>query len=194
MSGEAKLIGTALYLVMFGMLISGSANTILMKVQNNTTGFDHKTTFNHPFVQCAIMFVGEFLCLLVYFAKTMYLKSNKKEDPNAPPEPPGGLITTADGRVLKTKINPLLLAIPACFDIIASTMMNIALTLINASIYQMLRGMLVIVTAFMSIIFLKAKLYRHHWTSLAVLFIGVFMVGLSSFLSSNNSEGKDAKT
>ena len=56
----------------------------------------------------------------------------------------------------------------------------------------MLRGMLVIVTAFMSIIFLKAKLYRHHWTSLSVLFIGVFMVGLSSFLSSNNDTGKSA--
>jgi len=110
---------------------------------------------------------------------------------DAPPKPPGALVTTADGRVLKTKINPLLLAIPASFDVIGSTLMNIALTLINASIYQMLRGMLVIVTAFMSIIFLKAKLYRHHWTSLTVLFIGVFMVGLSSFLSTNNSEGKD---
>jgi drug/metabolite transporter (DMT)-like permease len=140
------------------------------------------------------MFVGEFLCLLVYFAKTMYIRSNKKEDPDAPPEPPGGLITTPDGRVLKTKINPLLLAIPASFDVIGSTMMNIALTLISASIYQMLRGMLVIVTAFMSIIFLKAKLYRHHWTSLTVLFIGVFMVGLSSFLSDNSKDGKDPKT
>jgi hypothetical protein len=32
MSEGAKLVGTALYLVMLGMLISGSANTILMKV------------------------------------------------------------------------------------------------------------------------------------------------------------------
>jgi len=103
------------------------------------------------------------------------------------------LVTTPEGKVLKTKINPILLAIPACFDVIGSTLMNIALTLINASIYQMLRGMLVIVTAFMSIIFLKAKLYRHHWSSLAILFIGVFMVGLSSFLGNNTTDGKSSE-
>lgn len=50
-----------------------------------------------------------------------------------------------------------------------------------------------IVTAFMSIIFLKAKLYRHHWTSLAVLFIGVFMVGLSSFLNASDNTGKSSE-
>lgn len=138
------------------------------------------------------MFVGEFLCMIVYLGKTLYLKKTEKIDVDGPSKTPGGTITTADGRVLKTTINPLLLAIPACFDVIASTLMNIALTLINASIYQMLRGMLVIVTAFMSIIFLKASSYRHHWTSLTVLFIGVFMVGLSSFLSSDNNTGKDA--
>lgn len=33
MPGE-KLIGLRLYMVMLGMLISGTANTILMKVQN----------------------------------------------------------------------------------------------------------------------------------------------------------------
>lgn len=36
---------------------------------------------------------------------------------------------------LKTNINPLLLAIPAMFDIIASTLMNIALTMVAASVY-----------------------------------------------------------
>jgi len=46
----------------------------------------------------------------------------------------------------------------------------------------MLRGMIIIVTAVMSIIFLKRKLYRHHWTSIAVIFIGVFLVGLAALL------------
>jgi hypothetical protein len=36
---------------------------------------------------------------------------------------------------LKTDINPFLLAIPAAFDIIASTLMNIALTMVAASVY-----------------------------------------------------------
>ena len=75
-----------------------------------------------------------------------------------------------------------MLAIPATFDIIASTLMNIALTMVAASVYQMLRGMIIIITAAMSIIFLKRILYRHHWSSIGVIFIGVFMVGLAALL------------
>jgi drug/metabolite transporter (DMT)-like permease len=83
---------------------------------------------------------------------------------------------------LKTSINPLLLAIPASFDIVASTLMNIALTMVAASVYQMLRGMLIIITAIMSIFFLKRKLFRHHWSSMGVIFLGVFLVGLAAAL------------
>ncbi len=39
-NNNAKLVGLALYMVMVGMLLSGSANTILMKVQNNTKGLN----------------------------------------------------------------------------------------------------------------------------------------------------------
>jgi drug/metabolite transporter (DMT)-like permease len=186
-----KLVGLALYMVMLGMLLSGSANTILMKVQNNTNGKDN-IPFNHPFVQCAIMFVGELFCLGAYFAKYLYNKRQEKIDVETPATPQGDFILI-DGKRYKTKINPLLLAIPACFDIVASTMMNIALTIIAASVYQMMRGMIIIFTSLMSIMFLKRRLYRHHWSSLATIFLGVFMVGLSSFLNDNSGgEGKSA--
>ena len=46
----------------------------------------------------------------------------------------------------------------------------------------MLRGMIIIITALMSIAFLKRKLYVHHWSSMAVIFTGVFMVGLASLI------------
>lgn len=35
-----KLTGIRLYMIMLGMLISGTANTILMKLQNQTPGVD----------------------------------------------------------------------------------------------------------------------------------------------------------
>jgi len=93
---------------------------------------------------------------------------------------------------LKTNINPLLLAIPACCDIIGSTLTFIALTLCAASVYQMMRGTIVIICAAMSMIFLKKKQYLHHFLSLGTIFIGVFMVGLSSLLygSSGGTETK----
>jgi hypothetical protein len=67
---RAKLTGFPLYMVMLGMLISGTANTILMKVQNQTVANGMK--FSHPFVQCAVMFIGEFLCLFVYGGKLLW--------------------------------------------------------------------------------------------------------------------------
>jgi drug/metabolite transporter (DMT)-like permease len=53
----------------------------------------------------------------------------------------------------------------------------------------MLRGMIIIITAAMSIIFLKRKLFLHHWSSIAVIFLGVFLVGLASVLWPDTSGG-----
>jgi drug/metabolite transporter (DMT)-like permease len=58
-------------------------------------------------------------------------------------------------------------------------MNNIALTMVAGSVYQMMRGMKIAVTAFFSIVFLKRKLYRHHWSSVAVIFIGLVLVGVA---------------
>ena len=75
-----------------------------------------------------------------------------------------------------------MLAIPATCDFVGSTLLNIALTVCAASVYQMMRGTIVIITALMAMVFLKKKQYKHHWASLITIFIGVFMVGLSSLL------------
>jgi len=86
-----------------------------------------------------------------------------------------------------------MLAIPACFDIIASTLMNIALTMVAASVYQMLRGMKIIITAGMSIIFLKKQLYRHHWSSIGVIFLGLILVGIAVLTSVSGSSSIETK-
>jgi hypothetical protein len=65
--------------------------------------------------------------------------------------------------------------------------MNVALTLIPASIYQMLRGMIIIVTSAFSVIFLKRKLYKHHWSAVGVIFTGVLLVGVSAVLNSGSN-------
>ncbi|TNV73496.1 hypothetical protein FGO68_gene681 [Halteria grandinella] len=168
------------------MLLSGTGNTIIMKVQNLTYGETLPTDpkqpmpFTHPFVQCAVMFLGELLCLFVYFGKLGFTKSKLETNP----------ISDIQAG-LKTHINPLLLAIPASFDIIASTLMNIALTMVAPSVYQMLRSMKIIFTAAMSIVFLKKKLYRHHWTSIGCIFFGLVLVGISVF---KNSSAKSIET
>ena len=53
--------------------------------------------------------------------------------------------------------SPFLLAIPASLDFAGSTLMFIALTMVPASVYQMMRGFINVVTPILSIIFLKRK-------------------------------------
>lgn len=51
----------------------------------------------------------------------------------------------------------------------------------------MMGGFVVFIVAIMSIIFLKRKLYRHHWTGLALLFSGIGLVALSVLVGSKKS-------
>jgi len=78
--------------------------------------------YHHPFVQTCAMFLGQSLCLIVFFAKKSYNGKDDKEYESILDEddPKGG--------GLKTSINPLLLCIPACCDICASSIMFVALT------------------------------------------------------------------
>jgi len=82
----------------------------------------------------------------------------------------------------------LWLAIPASCDVCGSTLMFVALTMTSPSVYQMMRGLIVVITAIASIIFLKRKQYRHHWTGICLIVTGVFIVGYSSIAAASNSD------
>ena len=179
---QVKLVGVRLYLVMLGMLITGSANTIMGKIQNQTPG-ENGVLFKHPYVQCTVMFIGELLCLVAYGVKLLINMMSKKKDELTKSE-----IEEAKKVNLKTKINPLWLIIPALFDFICSVLMNISLILVAASVYQMLRAMIIIFAAGMSIMFFKRKLYRHHWSSMALIFIGVTLVGVAALTEEQRDE------
>ena len=70
-------------MLMLGMLISGSFNTMTLKLQNERTtpsgegGVEVK--YKHPFLQTVFMFAGECLCFFMY----LYLnyKEKKAVDP-----------------------------------------------------------------------------------------------------------------
>ena len=93
---------------------------------------------------------------------------------------------------LKTNINPALLAIPAAFDFCGSTLMFIALTQVAASVYQMLRGAVVLFVAAGAMIFLKRRQYIHHYASLITITFGIVLVGIASVVYP--SGGADSST
>jgi len=51
----------------------------------------------------------------------------------------------------------LLIAIPASCDFMGSSLMFVALTMVPASVYQMMRGIIVVITALFSMAFLGRK-------------------------------------
>lgn len=58
-------------------------------------------------------------------------------------------------------------------------MNNVALTMVAGSVYQMMRGMKIVITAIMSVLILKRSLYRHHWSSVFVIVLGLVLVGIA---------------
>jgi drug/metabolite transporter (DMT)-like permease len=192
------------------MLLTGVANTILTKKQDmvcvrNCDAQDPKKRayFNQPVLQTLQMFIGEMGCWLVVGGMNLYKRyvvsspsadGYEAVDTNEPetadpiedetastaengnkPDNPHPLGKLAGRRVL-------LLAIPAICDICGTTLMNIGLLLVAASIYQMTRGALVLFVGLFSVVFLKRHLHPFQWISLVGVVLGVAVVGLAGVI------------
>ena len=82
----------------------------------------------------------------------------------------------------------LMLAAPACCDITGTTLMNVGLLFVVASIYQMTRGALVLFVGLFSVLFLRHKLYLYQWLALLVVVLGVAIVGLAGAIFPDESD------
>lgn len=95
-------------------------------------------------------------------------------------------------QVPEQKMNPMWIAIPAMFDICGSSLIFLALTMCAASVYQMMRGAIVVITAMMAVIFLGRKQFAHHWISLFTIVLGVFIVGFVNIMATSSDAANTA--
>ena len=100
-----------------------------------------------------------------------------EEDPLA-----ASMTLSMEGRRPLTGWKVTYLALPACCDIAGTTLMNVGLLFVAASIYQMTRGALVLFVGLFSVIFLKRYLGLYKWFALFVVVSGVALVGLAGAL------------
>lgn len=156
------------------------------------------------------MFVGEMGCWLVIWASHIYQSFiYPRLSPNSSPLLAGGYNPVhpddigdeedhtidgpdasnhtlkrpdAEGRPYLSGRRILLLAAPACCDIAGTTLMNVGLLFVAASIYQMTRGALVLFVGLFSVLFLRRKLFLYQWIALFVVVLGVALVGLAGAL------------
>ncbi|XP_051154615.1 solute carrier family 35 member F6-like [Leptopilina boulardi] len=160
------------------MVITGSFNTLSVKYADKLTskGKDGQIRhFTHPFMQSAFMFVGEMMCLLVFKLAYCYYnrQANGSVETNA---------LTKGSRDFSSKI----LAIPAFCDTIATSIMYVGLTMTYASSFQMLRGSVIVFTGILSVAFLERKLGIQKWSGIALVILGLLIVGLGDFFTMKN--------
>ncbi|KAK9863936.1 hypothetical protein WJX84_010068 [Apatococcus fuscideae] len=162
------------------MLLTGSLNTITTKYQDITvvgiTESGRNIMFQHPAVQSAFMFLGEFLCLIPHFAHKLAVKRHKAKM---------GIESTHRPRA-HTWRTLITFSVPAICDAGATTLLNLGLFYTFASTFQMLRGTLVIFAGFLTVTLLKRQLHAQHWLGIVLITAGAAIVGASSVLSSDN--------
>lgn len=132
--------------LVFGMLFTGTINTILNKLQGQYSLCSHidlqcvgnceakdpndRKYYEQPVMQTITMFIGEACCLTVYFITSLY---------NTP----------ENSTTHQTSLKPMTgwanfwFLIPTLCDLVGTTLMNVGLIYTSASIYQMLRGSVV---------------------------------------------------
>ena len=150
---------------MGSMLTVGTVMLTVMKLQDDVVVGKDKDgkdkNFNHPYLQCALMFVGELICLIIFTIKSL---------------------CTKNGGFSQQKINPLMMAIPASCDLFGSSLLLLALTMCALSVYQMMRGSMVCITAVFALVFLGSKQYAHHWLSIFMIISGVTIRNMEKFI------------
>ena len=124
------------------------------------------------------MMGGEYLCLLAYAVSTRF-KSSSDENEDSKEKDAG------------PKIKRALFAIPAAFDVAGSTCNFFGLSRVAASVYQMMRAFMIVVTAVFSVIFLKKKYFIHHMIGICMVLGGVIIVGTVTIHSSSSSGNTD---
>jgi len=188
-----------IYTFMLLMIVTGSINTIANKLQNITKSLE--LPYKHEWFITFCMFLGESLCLIMYYFDVYFIKK-KKNNFNTVNEIKllseesriHGNETITKDELKKGKTNllptasPFQLMLPAACDFIGTTIMTFGLSMIAGSIYQMLRGSLIIFTAIFSIIFLKSKIYRHNYLGIFSVILGLVLVGVAAFNKEPNPE------
>lgn len=156
------------YGIMLVMLITGCANTIVLKVMDeiHVHGTDYR--YIHPYFQSIIMFFGESLCLAVYLCTV-----SKETSPSA---------QLASQANLPPTNNFFVLGLPGAMDFCGSTITFIALGLVPASVYQMMKGFIVVMTCLFSCLFLRKPYFRHHWLGVILVTGGIILVGVAAIV------------
>jgi len=168
-----RLFNTAL--LVFGMLFCGTINTVFFKLMFQidcptlSSGYHNSGyhTFDKPWFTNMMMFVAEASLLGLYF-------QTQRQDRKLIP----------DGSKQASRGPPsYYFLLPACCDVLGTGISSCAMMYIDAAVWQMMRGSIIIFTAGFSILILNRKLQAYHWMGVLTTALGLCCVGIASVKS-----------
>eukprot|EP00769_Ergobibamus_cyprinoides_P004439 gnl/Ergobibamus_cyprinoides/635.p1 GENE.gnl/Ergobibamus_cyprinoides/635~~gnl/Ergobibamus_cyprinoides/635.p1 ORF type:complete len:439 (+),score=96.62 gnl/Ergobibamus_cyprinoides/635:127-1317(+) len=193
------------------MLALGSANTVSKKIQNQVVALTidgTSTEFTAPWFQTSVMFLGECMNLL-YFrllnrsqldGLAQSARATEADDSRQPRSSTLSASTTPSGSYLsgsvaRARSSPTkqrsprdlwrVCALLALCDLFGTSLAGIGLVLAPASVFQMLRGSVVILPSLLSFFFLKRRIRPYQAVGIASVFVGLLLVGVSGFLGAD---------
>ncbi|KAF8567293.1 hypothetical protein P879_04649 [Paragonimus westermani] len=176
------------------MLFVGTLNTITRKTSfdslargyynysANGTRTEHN--FNKPWFQTFTMFFGEIQCFLVYVFWNSRRKLTKEQLKIQVSLEEFKMKPTEKKKV--PLINWIFLPLAIC-DLLATIVSGIGLLYIDASIWQIMRGSLIVFAGILSVTVLRRKLRCFHWTGMLITMCGLVLVGAKSIFSGQST-------
>ena len=165
-----------------GMLFFGTCTVVVQKFmfeQYSTGRNSNYHKFEKPWWQTFIMFIGMLAALFVYYSYEYVHKKLKDKKQN--------LLKEEENSEDKTQKNTLktffILAIPALCDLLSTGISNVALLWIQASVWNMLRGAMVVFSALFHALILKRKYFFHMWFGVGVVTVALGIVGAAAVCS-----------
>ena len=178
-------------------VLAGACNAIFSKYIVAQNALGHK--FSHNWFLNVVMFIGESMGIPVYYLlfkkkedEELKAKQALEEEKEHDAEDPEKIKEDEENNTAKDlekpEIKKILLAIPGFLDTCSTGLANIGLILLPGSIYQMLKGSLIIMTFIMSKFVVKNKHTCDHYIAIPISTLGVILVGLSAYLSASEKD------
>jgi len=178
---------TTCYII--GLLVFGSLNTLTTKIQFelSSVGMDGtEKNFKKPWFGTFTMFLGMVIVLGIHFINVMMRQPKESADIKV------HLLEAASKKPAVKEATfweaSKLIAIPAILDLIATTLCCVGILYNSASVFQMLRGSMIIFSACLSVVFLRKKLHAYHWTGVGICCLAIVLVGYSNMMASSSTE------
>lgn len=161
--------------------------------------------FEKPWFQTACMFSAMLICIFGFIGKELCarrkaqrLAARAAQDAEVALIPTDDQESTEVPQPVTTTPRPniktwafwkpyTLIALPAIFDMIATSVMTMGLMYIDVSVMQMLRGTMVVFTSVMNVLFMRRRVRLYQWVAIIGTVTACALVGVSCILSSVGS-------